>query len=271
MSSLKVKSSSMSLVVEVVGKCSEKYGFKAEEALELFIAESKPSRSNEGKKGRPKKEKKVIEIEGSGEDLFASLVADASREEETENIEKSEKIVKKEALEQEKALKKAALEQEKAAKAEAKAALEQEKAAKKAALEQEKAAKAEAKAALEQEKVAKAEAKAALEQEKAAKKAALEQEKAAKKAAKEEKAAKKEKAPKKAAPKKEESEETEVVKKIEVDGKKYLKSKNTGVIYDYAEYTSTGEQVVVGKWNETSNTIDFQKGNDEECEEEYDE
>jgi len=50
-----------------------------------------------------------------------------------------------------------------------------------------------------------------------------------------------------------------------------LKSKNTGVIYDYAEYTSTGEQVVVGKWNETSNTIDFQKGNDEECEEEYDE
>mgnify|MGYP006957754431 CR=1 FL=1 len=32
----------------------------------------------EGKKGRPKKTKKVLEIEGESDDLFASLVADAS-------------------------------------------------------------------------------------------------------------------------------------------------------------------------------------------------
>ena len=63
--------------------------------------------------------------------------------------------------------------------------------------------------------------------------------------------------------------EADVVKKIEVDGKKYLKSKATGVIYDYEVYVSTSEQVVVGKWNEASNSIDFEKAG-EECEEEYD-
>ena len=64
-------------------------------------------------------------------------------------------------------------------------------------------------------------------------------------------------------------EETEVVKKIEVDGKKYLKSKSTGVIYDYAEYISTGEQIVVGKWNETTKLVEFVKDS-EESEDEYD-
>ena len=80
----------------------------------------------------------------------------------------------------------------------------------------------------------------------------------------------KEKAPKAKSPKKVVAEvEADVVKKIEVDGKKYLKSKATGVIYDYEVYVSTSEQVVVGKWNEASNSIEFEKGG-EECEEEYD-
>ena len=40
-------------------------------------------------------------------------------------------------------------------------------------------------------------------------------------------------------------------------------------MYDYKMYINDGEQVVVGKWNESSNKIDF-KNYDEESEEEYD-
>jgi len=65
----------------------------------------------------------------------------------------------------------------------------------------------------------------------------------------------------------EEDEEPDVVKKIEFEGKKYLKSKKTGIIYDYNEYTKNGEQVVVGKWNEASNKIEFTE--EEEAEEDY--
>ena len=50
----------------------------------------------------------------------------------------------------------------------------------------------------------------------------------------------------------------DVVNKIEFQGTTYLKSKNTGIIYNM-------EQDVVGKWNENTTTIDF----DEEEEEEY--
>jgi hypothetical protein len=46
-----------------------------------------------------------------------------------------------------------------------------------------------------------------------------------------------------------------------------LKSKKTGVVYDYNEYVKNGEQVVVGKWNDDKNKIDF--ANKEEEEEEY--
>ena len=68
----------------------------------------------------------------------------------------------------------------------------------------------------------------------------------------------------------EDDEEPDVVKKIEVDGKKYLKSKKTGIIYDYNEYVKNSEQVVVGKWNETKNKVDFTKvaESDEESEDE---
>ncbi len=62
---------------------------------------------------------------------------------------------------------------------------------------------------------------------------------------------------------KEEEEETDVVKKVEIDGQKYLKSKKTGVIYNM-------EQDVVGIWNEKSGKIDFNE-EDEESEEEYEE
>jgi hypothetical protein len=65
-------------------------------------------------------------------------------------------------------------------------------------------------------------------------------------------------------------EEPDVVKKFEHEGKKYLKSKKSGIIYDYTEWTQNQEQVVVGKWNESKNKIDFNKAADEESEEEYD-
>ena len=57
--------------------------------------------------------------------------------------------------------------------------------------------------------------------------------------------------------------EADVVKKIEFEGKKYLKSKNTGIIYNM-------EQDVIGKWNEAKQRIDFDETG-EESEEEYDE
>ena len=57
--------------------------------------------------------------------------------------------------------------------------------------------------------------------------------------------------------------DADVVKKIMFEGKKYLKSKNTGIIYNM-------EQDVIGKWNEEKNRIDFDETG-EESEEEYDE
>jgi hypothetical protein len=196
-----------------------------------------------GAKGRPKKDKKVIQIEGDEEDLFATLVAAAAQDAVAQDAD---------------------AEEEKAA-AEAKKA--EEKAAKKAAAEQEKAAK---KAAAEQEKAAK---KAAIEEEKAAKKAAIEEEKAAKKAAAEAKKASKTKPEKKAEEKAEaeEEEEPDVVKKIEFEGKKYLKSKKSGIVYDYNKYVKEGDQVIVGKWNDATNKIQFQEEELEEEEEEDEE
>jgi len=91
---------------------------------------------------------------------------------------------------------------------------------------------------------------------------------AADKAAKESKA-KKPAAAAKATKEPEVEEEPDVVKKIEFEGKKYLKSKKSGIIYDYNEYVKNGEQVMVGKWNESKNKIDFNNSG-EESEEEYD-
>jgi len=197
-----------------------------------------------GTRGRPKKTNKVIEVDGDTEDLFATLVANAN--EEVGELVKSEDEKKKE-KETKLAADKAAKE---AAKAEEKAAKEAEKAAKEAAKAEEKAAKEAAKK--EKEEQAK--------KEKEAKLAAKEAAKASKKSEK--------KTPEQAG-EKEDDEEPDVVKKIEFEGKKYLKSKKTGIIYDYTEYTKNGEQVVVGKWNDASNKIEFSAAEEEEDEEEY--
>jgi chemotaxis protein histidine kinase CheA len=225
-----------------------------------------------GVKGRPKKTKKVLQIEGEDDDLFATLVAEANDVEDVivpkkKGKTEEEKEAERLAAENAKAEKEA---KRLAEKAERDAKLAAEKAAKEAAKEVERLAREAKKKAEEEEKAAK---KLAAEQAKALKEA----EKAAKEAAKE--AAKAEKSKKttsttapvaKAAPQVEEKEDDEpdVVKKIEFGGKKYLKSKKTGIVYDYQKYVKEGDQVVIGKWNDATNNIDFTE--EEEQEEEYD-
>jgi hypothetical protein len=247
---------------------------------------AKEPKEPKGAKGRPKKAKKVLEIEGDTEDLFASLVANAQNyesESDDEELIMEAPATKKGKSEEEREQERVAKEEEKAAKALKKQQEEEAKALKK---QQEEQAKAEKKALEElikqdkelkrqQEKAEKEAKKAAEEEAKALKKQHEEEAKAAKALKKQQedeaKAAKAlKKHPEKAAKASADElaeQEPDVVKKIEENGKKYLKSKKTGIIYDYAEYTQNGEQVVVGQWNEKKNAIDFK--NDEESEEEY--
>jgi len=244
-----------------------------------------------GAKGRPKKEKKVLQIEGDDEDLFAGLIQQANKadsevesdaEEEiivkpkkagkTEEEKETERIAKEEEKLKKKMLAEHAKEQ---AKAEKEAKLAAEKVEKEAKLA---AAKAEKEAKLAAEKAEKEAKKLAAEQAKEAAKAEKEAKLAAEKAAKETAKAEKKPAAKKEAAKKveEPAEEGEVVKKIEFEGKKYLLSKKTGIVYDYLEYKENGEQVIVGKWD--GKKIEFnnageeseEEENGEESEEEYD-
>ncbi len=232
-------------------------------------AEKAPKEKKNGK-GRPKKISKVLEIEGDDEDLFAALVAEANESEEGDEIviagkkkgktdeEKEAERVAKEAEKKEKEAKRLAEKAEKEAKL---AAEKAEKEAKKKAEEEARAAK---KAAEEAEKQAKKEAAELAKKEKEAKLAA---EKAAKEAKKSEKSNKKAKAE---AEPVEDDEEPDVVKKIEFQGKKYLKSKKTGIVYDYNMYVKESQQVVIGKWCEATNKIVFNNDEEEEEEEEYD-
>lgn len=218
-----------------------------------------------GVKGRPKKEKKVLQIEGDNDDLFAALVAEANEDAEelsVASITDGKKVVK--------------TDEEKTKEKEAKRiAAENAKKEKEAKLAAEKAAKEQAKIEKkEAERLAREEKKKAEEAEKELKRVAAENAKkekeaklAAEKAAKSQKSSKKADKPK--VPEPDEDEEQDVVKKIEFEGKKYLKSKKTGIIYDYNEYVKNSEQVVVGKWNENTNKIDFNDEEEEE-EEEYD-
>jgi len=106
-----------------------------------------------------------------------------------------------------------------------------------------------------------------LEKEKEAKKFLKELEKQEKQAIAEIKKENKEKKETKKETKKESKveaeEEADVVKKIDFEGKKYLKSKKTGIIYNM-------DQDVIGKWNESKQRIDFNETG-EESEEDYDE
>lgn len=265
-------------------------------------------------KGRPKKSKKVLELAGEEEDLFASLVMSslvpsaANKVDDVIEETVTSEVVSVAESESEVDLNevinsslgdvdvivdakpsKPKAEKKPKVSAEEKAALaEQKKLAlaeqKKVEAEQKKQALAEQKAVLaeqkkqealaqqNQKKLALAEQKAALAEQKKAEKLALaeqkKQEAELKKKplseAKKEKKVKNTKnddvdTPAFVAP----PDDADVVKKIMFEGKKYLKSKNTGIIYNM-------EQDVIGKWNEEKNRIDFDETG-EESEEEYDE
>jgi len=242
-------------------------------------------------KGRPKKSKKVLELAGEEEDLFASLVmsslvpsaASKNNKEDvivetvtSEIISVAESVAddnsslgdvdvvvdakpkkkKKTKIVVEQNQNKVALAEQKKLEAEQKKqALAEQKAAEKLALAEQKKAEAEKK-------------KAALAEQKAAEKLALAEQKKLEAEQKKKVLAKQKKSkvddddrPSPAFV--EPPEEADVVKKIEFEGKKYLKSKNTGIIYNM-------EQDVIGKWNEAKQRIDFDETG-EESEEEYDE
>ena len=277
-------------------------------------------------KGRPKKAKKVLELAGEEEDLFASLVMSANKNDsdsEDEVDEKADTVIMTEseddfdaeeeaklsaklaAKEEANLVAKLAAEEEAnlaaeeeanlavklAAEEEANLAAEakklavklaaEEKASKKKVDDESKlAAKKAAEEKKESERLEKEAKKKAAEEEKEAKKKVAEAEKEAKKKAEKEakkKAAEMEK-PKKAKKDEknpstvevsnkemssstvEDEEEQDVVRRFEFEGKKYLKSKKSGIIYNM-------EQDVIGKWNEAKQRIEFDAIEEESCDE----
>ena len=243
-------------------------------------------------KGRPKKAKKVLELAGEEEDLFASLVMSANKQNDSEDEDADTVIMSDSEGEDEKettilAAKLLADEEAKlAAKlvADEEAKLAAKLSAKLVADEEAKlSAKLSAKLVSDEEKEVKkkaADAKKETERlEKEAKKKAVEDEKEAKKLAADakkeaerlEKEGKKKvvevKKPKKEGKKKAdevtngvEEEDDEVVKNFVFEGKKYLKSKKAGIIYNM-------EQDKIGKWNEAKQRIDFDIIEEESCDE----
>ena len=248
-------------------------------------------------KGRPKKAKKVLELAGEEEDLFASLVMSANKNEsdndsEDEVDDKADTVIMSESEDEEEAKLAAKLVAEEEAKLAAKLVAEEEaKMAAKLAAEKESKKEAErlekeakkkaAEDKKEAERLEKEAKKKAAEEEKEAKKKAAEAKKeterlekeAKKKAAEEEKSKKPKKEEKKptavevsnkvasaVATVVEEEEEQDVVRRFEFEGKKYLKSKNTGIIYNM-------DQDVIGKWNEAKQRIEFDVIEEESCDE----
>ena len=227
-------------------------------------------------KGRPKKPKRKIELADDSTDLFAALVAKAneegeSSEDESASIAESilDGVLDKVSIiseNNEKQAAKEAKEAEKLAKeAEKQATKDAEKLAKEAEKQAAKEAKEAEKLAKEAEKLAKEAAKEAEKQKKEADKQA---EKLAKDAAKLSKKEPAKKVTKKSEDKAKEEdkpkEEQDVVKRFEFEGVKYLRSKNTGIIYNM-------DEDVVGKWNEKTNKIDFNEMDSEEEADEYEE
>jgi hypothetical protein len=233
-------------------------------------------------KGRPKKSKKVLELAGEEEDLFASLVMSASKNIEEDVIE--ETVTSEVSSDSDdnsslgdvdivvEAKSKPKTEKKPKVSAEEKAALAQQKAEqKKVEAEQKKLEAEKKKQEAEQKKLALAEQKKAEAEQK---KLALAEQKKLEKPATEKKVAEKKVLAKQKKTKVDDDdrptpafvdppEDADVVKKIMFEGKKYLKSKNTGIIYNM-------EQEVIGKWNEEKNRIDFDETG-EESEEDYDE
>ena len=229
------------------------------------------------KKGRPKKEKKSLELESKTSNLFADLIANsceleeeqvASLEEESKeelfaefpeykaHLDSKEQVTKKDLLNELRKTEKAVL---KLQKEEEKVALKLQKDAEKVALKLQKDAEKEATKVVKEK---------AVKEPKVAKEKAVKEPKVVKEKAVKEPKVVKEKAVKvaKEVPKEvpeEVEEEPDVVKKITFEGVKYLKSKNSGVVYNM-------EQDAIGKWDEEGQKIVFNPVEAElEADEEY--
>lgn len=227
-------SKQMNTIVEML---SSKYGFDVEEGKK-YVEENVKSVE---KKGRPKKEKKEVEVSGKV-DIFTTLVeGSTSDENKVEEPKKMTKKAEKEAKKAEKEAAKAAKEAEKKAKEEAKAAKKAEKEAK---AQKEKKPRTEAQIAAFEKMKAKGEEKR--KQKQAEKEQAKSAEPVQAPAA----------APVAPVAVKEEKEKISV-KKVELNGKKYLKS-SENILYD-AE-----TQDVVGKWDEEKKEIIFEELEEEE-------
>ena len=246
-------------------------------------------------KGRPKKAKKVLELAGEEEDLFASLVMSANKQNDSEDEqdedadtvimsdsegedEKETTILAAKLLADEEAKLAAKLVADEEAKLSAKlsAKLVADEGAKLAAKlvaklvsdEEKEVKKKAADAKKETERLEKEAKKKAVEDEKEAKKLAADAKKEAERLEKEGKKKVVEvKKPKKEGKKKAdevtngvEEEDDEVVKNFVFEGKKYLKSKKAGIIYNM-------EQDKIGKWNEAKQRIDFDIIEEESCDE----
>jgi len=186
-------------------------------------------------KGRPKKEKKALEVQGV--DLFAELIAESIGEVDEKVMPAVEKKEKKSISAEKKESVKAAKEAKKEAiKAEKEAKKEQAKAAKLATTKE--AKKKETKAATKKS------AKNSTENlvENLAENLV-------------------ENLAENLAPPFPKVEESDIVKKFEYEGSNYLKSKKSGIIYNL-------EQEVVGKWNEETQKIDFEEEDDDSSDEE---
>jgi chemotaxis protein histidine kinase CheA len=241
---------------------------KAKKARKVKEAKTGEKKS----KGRPKKSAIAIETE-TVEDIYTKMantieveeeIVFEEEEEEEVPVKASPKSSKKTALsEEEKEMKKLIAEEEKRIKkAEREAKLAQAKAEKEAKLAQEKAEKAAEKA--EKKAQEKAEREAKLAQAKAEKEAKRLQEKAerdAKKSKKPESSPTPEPVPSPT------EKSTDVIKasRVEIEGKMYLKDKNSGVLYDPATRDA------VGIYDEESETIMPIPTEEEEDEEEYEE
>ena len=222
--------------VEVLSNAVKKSGRPAKEPKEA-LAEQKLKA-----KGRPKKSKKVLELEGEEEDLFASLVMSslvpsaANKTVEEDVIE--ETVTSESSGDDNSSLGDVDVVVEAKPKSSKVSPEEKEALAnlKKEALAFKKAELAEQKKAVTEKKVLAKQKKTKTDDDDRPSPAFVDPPVA---------------------------EEADVVKKIMFEGKKYLKSKNTGIIYNM-------EQDVIGKWNEEKNRIDFNVEG-EESEDDYDE
>ena len=240
-------------------KIMKKLGLTKEEILEeakkrnqnineVHFEEEKIVSEEDKKKGRPKKSKKVLEVEGETNDLFLELIASVSTPEaEKEPLSLSLPTVKEN-------------DEAKVVETSPTVVVEtspkkKEKVVKEKVVKEKVVKEKVVKEKVVKEKVVKEKVK------KDSKKPSIE---IAVPVVDEKEILTSSSTPTSSSP--EDEEEADVVKRFEYKGIKYLKSKKTGIIYNM-------EQELVGKWNEETQKIDFEAEEEEEEEEEdeYDE